>query len=256
MVGFVLVLDAVLHRAHERHRPAHRRGLQHALVSLHARPRRRGDGDLARRALRERRAGGELQAQNLYEAFGRPSSDSATTSPCAAATTVPITWNELRGRVGAIAGGLASLGVRKGDTVALMLNNRPEFVRLDLAAVALGAVPFSIYQTSSPEQIATSSPTRAPGSRSSSPRSSRPSSEAREELPGIEHADRARRRGRRPRPSRARGARPGLRPAEPPRAVEPDDLLTLIYTSGTTGPPKGVQLTHRNLMSLVAGVDA
>ena len=33
------------------------------------------------------------------------------------------------------------------------------------------------------------------------------------------------------------------------RAVEPDDLLTLIYTSGTTGPPKGVQLTHRNLMA-------
>ena len=38
-------------------------------------------------------------------------------------------------------------------------------------------------------------------------------------------------------------------------AVGPDDLLTLIYTSGTTGPPKGVQLTHRNLMSLTAGVD-
>src|SRR5262249_45665586 len=35
----------------------------------------------------------------------------------------------------------------------------------------------------------------------------------------------------------------------------PDDLLTLIYTSGTTGPPKGVQLTHRNLMALVSGVD-
>jgi long-subunit acyl-CoA synthetase (AMP-forming) len=37
--------------------------------------------------------------------------------------------------------------------------------------------------------------------------------------------------------------------------VEPDDLLTLIYTSGTTGPPKGVQLTHANLMSLVSGVE-
>ena len=48
---------------------------------------------------------------------------------------------------------MPSLGVGKGDTVALMLNNRPEFVACDLAAVALGAVPFSIYQTSSPEQI-------------------------------------------------------------------------------------------------------
>ncbi|MGH3995782.1 MAG: AMP-dependent synthetase/ligase, partial [Pseudonocardiaceae bacterium] len=37
--------------------------------------------------------------------------------------------------------------------------------------------------------------------------------------------------------------------------IEADDLLTLIYTSGTTGPPKGVQLTHRNLMSLVTGVE-
>jgi long-subunit acyl-CoA synthetase (AMP-forming) len=43
--------------------------------------------------------------------------------------------------------------VKKGDTVALMLNNRPEFIPCDLGAVALGGVPFSVYQTSSPEQI-------------------------------------------------------------------------------------------------------
>ena len=54
---------------------------------------------------------------------------------------------------GRVAGGLRSLGLGKGDTVALMLNNRPEFMPIDLAAVSLGAVPFSIYQTSSPEQI-------------------------------------------------------------------------------------------------------
>ena len=65
-----------------------------------------------------------------------------------------ISWNELRDRVHRIAGGLAKLGVKKGDTVALMLNNRPEFIPCDLAAVSLGGVPFSIYQTSSPEQIA------------------------------------------------------------------------------------------------------
>ena len=64
-----------------------------------------------------------------------------------------ISWNDLRDRVHRIAGGLAKLGVKKGDTVALMLNNRPEFIPCDLAAVALGGVPFSIYQTSSPEQI-------------------------------------------------------------------------------------------------------
>src|SRR6266516_6768386 len=64
-----------------------------------------------------------------------------------------ITWLELRDRVHAIAGGLAGLGVAKSDTVAILLNNRPEFIPADLAAFALGAVPFSIYQTSSVEQI-------------------------------------------------------------------------------------------------------
>src|SRR3954469_4064575 len=67
---------------------------------------------------------------------------------------VSLTWSELRDRVDALAGGLAALGVRRGDTVALMLANRPEFHVADLAVMALGATPFSIYGTFSPEQIA------------------------------------------------------------------------------------------------------
>jgi long-chain acyl-CoA synthetase len=67
---------------------------------------------------------------------------------------VRLTWGELRDRVDALAGGLAGLGVRRGDTVALMLGNRPEFAIADLAAMTLGATPFSIYQTFSPPQIA------------------------------------------------------------------------------------------------------
>ncbi len=39
------------------------------------------------------------------------------------------------------------------------------------------------------------------------------------------------------------------------RAVDPDDVLTLIYTSGTTGPPKGVQITHGNVMTAVRSFD-
>ncbi len=66
---------------------------------------------------------------------------------------VELNWNELREKVHRIAGGLAKLGVKKGDTVALMLGNRWEFIPSDLAAVSLGAVPFSIYQTLAPEQI-------------------------------------------------------------------------------------------------------
>src|SRR6476646_7271228 len=64
-----------------------------------------------------------------------------------------ITWGELRERVDALAGGLAKLGVQRGDTVALMLSNRPEFHLCDLAAMMLGATPFSIYNTYSAEQI-------------------------------------------------------------------------------------------------------
>jgi len=67
---------------------------------------------------------------------------------------VSLTWAELRDRVDALAGGLAGLGVRRGDTVALMLSNRPEFHIADLAVMMLGAVPYSIYLTSAPEQIA------------------------------------------------------------------------------------------------------
>src|SRR4051812_30459624 len=67
---------------------------------------------------------------------------------------VSLTWSGLRDRVDALAGGLARLGVRRGDTVALMLANRPEFAIADLAVITLGATPYSIYATSSPAQIA------------------------------------------------------------------------------------------------------
>src|SRR4051794_481128 len=67
---------------------------------------------------------------------------------------VSLTWSELRERVDALAGGLAALGVKRGDRVALMMNNRPDFHVADLAVMTLGATPFSIYQTFSPEQIA------------------------------------------------------------------------------------------------------
>src|SRR5207249_11309684 len=67
---------------------------------------------------------------------------------------VSITWREYGERVRRIAAGLAALGVRRGDTVGLMLTNRPEFHLCDTAALHLGATPFSIYNTSAPEQIA------------------------------------------------------------------------------------------------------
>ncbi|HEY6396089.1 MAG TPA: AMP-binding protein, partial [Solirubrobacteraceae bacterium] len=66
---------------------------------------------------------------------------------------VSLTRAELLARVEAVAGGLAKLGVGRGDTVAIMLSNRPEFNIVDLATAMLGAAPFSIYTTYPAEEI-------------------------------------------------------------------------------------------------------
>src|SRR4051812_36558235 len=68
--------------------------------------------------------------------------------------SVEISWGDYNERVKKAAAGLAALGVKKGDTVALMLVNRPEFHIADAAAMHLGATPFSIYNTYTADQIA------------------------------------------------------------------------------------------------------
>src|ERR1700733_10999612 len=60
---------------------------------------------------------------------------------------VSLTWGQFSERVEALAGGLAALGVGRGECVALMLSNRPEFHLADMAVAMLGATPFSIYTT-------------------------------------------------------------------------------------------------------------
>src|SRR5215211_2113068 len=95
-----------------------------------------------------------LDAQTLCEAF--QATAEANPDRVALRTKddeVSLTWGEYADRVRAIATGLAGLGVSGGDTVALMLTNRPEFHLADAAAMHLGATPFSIYNTYSPEQI-------------------------------------------------------------------------------------------------------
>ena len=133
-----------------------------------------------------------------------------------------------------------------------MLANRPEFHLADLAVMMLGAVPFSIYTTSAPEQIAYVVGDAGARSRSSRrPTSTLPA--ARAELPALENVIVL--EGERGEGTTAwadvEGADPGFDVEAAWRAVGPDDLLTLIYTSGTTGPPKGVELVHRNLLAAV-----
>jgi long-chain acyl-CoA synthetase len=200
--------------------------------------------------------GRELMARNLVEAFDatveRLGEDVAIRT---ADDSVTMTWDELRQRVRAIAGGLASLGVSKGNTVALMLNNRPEFIPVDLAAVSLGAVPFSIYQTAAPEQIAYV--VSDAGARVIVTESMflDQIDRVKGSLPEVEHVVVVDGERRTTTLSDLEDVDRGFDPSPIADAIEPDDLLTLIYTSGTTGPPKGVQLTHRNLLSLVSSLE-
>src|SRR4051795_10020452 len=100
-------------------------------------------------------ASGAAQAATIAEAFRITAEDHPDRVAMRTKDDeVSLTWAELRDRVDALARGLHELGVRRGDTVALMLANRPEFAIADLAVMTLGATPYSIYATSSPEQIA------------------------------------------------------------------------------------------------------
>ena len=168
-----------------------------------------------------------------------------------------ITWGELRERVDALAGGLAKLGLKRGDTIALMLSNRPEFHLCDLAAMMLGATPFSIYNTYAPDQIAYLVSDADARVLICEQQYLAEVLEARKELPGLEHVivvD-----GERPRGTLAlsdvEGSNPDFDVDASVAQIQPTDVLTLIYTSGTTGPPKGVQLVHRNLLAAVEGLE-
>jgi long-chain acyl-CoA synthetase len=197
----------------------------------------------------------EPQASNVYEAFAANAERLGDTPFISTDDGVAWTWKEVAARVKRIAGGLAGLGVAKGDTVAMMLNNRPEFIPCDLAAMSLGAVPFSIYQTSSPEQIAYVA--EDAGSKVAIVESMFLDrfQEAANELPALEHIVVIDGEGGTTTLDELEAAAPDFDPSATDTEVGLDDLLTLIYTSGTTGPPKGVQLTHRNLMALTSSVE-
>jgi long-chain acyl-CoA synthetase len=165
--------------------------------------------------------------------------------------SVSLTYGALAERVRRVAAGLAALGVERGDRLGIMLTNRPEFHVVDLAAMHLGAIAFSIYNTSAREQIEYLF------------------ADAGNKVVVTERAflDRlvAVRDGGTPidRIVVVDGAPEGTLSLEEVEAggdaqfdfeaswsaLGSGDLLTLIYTSGTTGPPKGVELTHGNMMS-------
>jgi long-chain acyl-CoA synthetase len=178
---------------------------------------------------------------------------------------VTLTWTQWRARTRDLAGGLHRLGLRRGQTLAILLSNRPEFHVVDMAAVTLGATPFSIYQTYAPNQI--EFVVGDADSRIAVVESQYLDRllEARRNLPHLEHVILVDPPAEGELPEgvlsladvEASGRSAELRDAVAQAAAEVDgeDVLTLIYTSGTTGPPKGVQLCHRNLMSAVSGIE-
>jgi long-chain acyl-CoA synthetase len=154
-----------------------------------------------------------------------------------------ITWREYADRVERTAAALAGLGLGRGDAIAIMLTNRPEFHWFDAAAMHLGATPFSLYNTYTAEQIQYQ--VEDAGARIVV--TERAFEDKVRSLDGVEHVlvveD----------GEVERDAPQGFDFEAAWRAVEPSDLLTLIYTSGTTGPPKGVQLTHANVVAAITG---
>jgi len=204
------------------------------------------------------RQGPAVNAATLAEAFritARQRADEVAIRTKGDAFT--ITWGELRERVDALAGGLAKLGLGRGETIALLIGNRPEFHLCDLAAMMLGATPFSIYSTYTAEQIEYLVSDADAHILICEQKFLPQVLEARRKLPGLQQVivvD-----GDPPEGTLALGDVEGSNPSFDVEAsvaqIKPTDVLTLIYTSGTTGPPKGVQLVHRNLLAAVEGLD-
>ena len=168
---------------------------------------------------------------------------------------VSLTWREYDDRVRRVAAGLHALGVRRGDTVGLMLTNRPEFAIVDAAAMHLGATPFSVYNTSSPEQVAYlfgNAGNRVVVGEAATLEVVRAAGAAPDHVVCVD-ADLP---GAMTLAALEATSEDGFDFDATWRAVEPDDLVTLIYTSGTTGPPKGVQTTHRHVMEQVRAICA
>jgi long-subunit acyl-CoA synthetase (AMP-forming) len=192
-----------------------------------------------------------LQVDSLCAAFqetvARHPDDVALRVPGGA---VEITWAGYAERVRRIAAGLAALGVRRGDTVGLMMANRPEFHLVDTAAIHLGAAPFSVYNTLPADQVRhvfTNAANKVVICEARFLDVVREAGGVVEHIfclddgdaPGLDELE--------------AGGDPDFDFEAAWRAVAPEDLLTLIYTSGTTGPPKGVQLTHANMLAQLRG---
>jgi long-chain acyl-CoA synthetase len=171
---------------------------------------------------------------------------------------VTYTWGELRDEIAALARGLAELGLSSGDRMLIMMSGRPEHWIADLAATHLGAVPSTVYATLAPGQL------RYLAEHSAAKVLVLESSEAlarwKPILDALAEPPRVLVVGESLREAAERGA--DLHRADPSvfeetwRKIVPSRPVTLLYTSGTTGDPKGVVLTHQNVIYQAVALEA
>jgi len=166
-------------------------------------------------------------------------------------------------RVRHVALGLAELGIRPGDRVALLSENRPEWSIADLAILSLGAVNVPIYTTQAVDQVRFI--LEDSGARAIFVSGRRVFKHARRGLENVDtlermvffESDAAQEDGLSTtleeieRMGTKRDEQDPAAFEAVSRASRPEDLATIIYTSGTTGVPKGVMLTHANFISNV-----
>ena len=180
---------------------------------------------------------------------------------------ISISAAEFVDRVRHVALGLADLGVKPGDRVALLSENRPEWSIADLAILSLGAINVPIYTTQAVDQIRyilTDAGVRAIFV--SNGKLFKHAAPALEGLDFLEKiiffdpgADTIQRSTTLSSLEQAGRQRDQTKPAAFDaylKAIRPEDLATIIYTSGTTGEPKGVMLTHANFISNVLTITA
>ncbi len=168
-----------------------------------------------------------------------------------------VSAGEMMRRARDIAAGLHVLGVRKGDRVAILSESRLEWVLADQGCIMLGAITVPIYPTLTAPQVGyILNDCAARAVFVSNDEQLQRVHPAVADCPSVEHTvlfDSAGEKALTLQALEARGSQaqsdsPELLP-DFARAITPADLATIIYTSGTTGEPKGVMLTHANLVS-------
>ncbi len=181
---------------------------------------------------------------------------------------VNISAAEFVDRVRHVALGLADLGIKPGDRIALLSENRPEWSIADLAILSLGAINVPIYTTQAVDQIRYI--LSDAGVRAIFVSNGKLFKHAAPALEGLDFLERIiffdggsdeaiERSTTLDLLEKAGRQRVQSKPAAFDaylKAIKPEDLATIIYTSGTTGEPKGVMLTHANFLSNVLAITA